>query len=143
MDGAEESPHVLAWHRRARAAKGLHEAARAGDLAAIERQLDEGADIEACDDGDGGMNTLDWACVRGQAEAARRLLDLGGDPDWHSEKDFEEATASAGSCRWPSFDEVREGVRTRSVYSRSRSRWTRRTDSRSLVARAWALAPRT
>jgi ankyrin repeat protein len=62
-----------------KAPPGLCEAARANDLASIERMLGEGQDIEATDAR--GYSPLMLAVYSGNEEAARLLLDRGADPN--------------------------------------------------------------
>ncbi|MGE3820245.1 MAG: ankyrin repeat domain-containing protein, partial [Isosphaeraceae bacterium] len=56
----------------------LWAAARAGDLAAIERHLASGASVDAVDPERGGTPVM-WAAVKGQAEAMDLLIQRGAD----------------------------------------------------------------
>ena len=54
----------------------LHAAAKKGDVKAIERLLDEGADVDGAAN---GLTALFIACENGQIDAAQLLLDRGAD----------------------------------------------------------------
>ncbi|MFO0910871.1 MAG: acyltransferase family protein [Isosphaeraceae bacterium] len=56
----------------------LWEAARAGDLDAIERHLKDGAAVNAQDPDHGGTPLM-WAAIAGRAEAVERLIERGAD----------------------------------------------------------------
>jgi cytochrome c len=66
---------VLAWEA---SAAELHDAARRGDLAAVERLLAAGAQVDATDGG--GATPLYLAAGEGHAAVVARLLAAGGDP---------------------------------------------------------------
>lgn len=57
----------------------LHEAATSGDVAAIQRLLAEGADVDARDDA--GRTPVLAATIARQADAVRALVDAGADVD--------------------------------------------------------------
>ncbi|WP_262381011.1 M48 family metallopeptidase [Bacillus infantis] len=57
----------------------LMEAAETNDLASIENQIGNGADINAADSE--GSTALHWAVYSGQADAARLLAEHGADPN--------------------------------------------------------------
>lgn len=65
---------VLAWEA---CAAELHDAARRGDLAAVERLLAAGAQVDATD---GGATPLYLAAGEGHAAVVTRLLAAGGNP---------------------------------------------------------------
>ena len=66
---------VLAWEA---SAAELHDAARRGDLAAVERLLAAGAQVDATDGG--GATPLYLASGEGHTAVVARLLAAGGDP---------------------------------------------------------------
>jgi cytochrome c len=66
---------LLAWEAYA---AELHDAARRGDLAAVERLLAAGAQVDATDGG--GATPLYLAAGEGHAAVVARLLAAGGDP---------------------------------------------------------------
>jgi cytochrome c len=66
---------LLAWEA---SAAELHDAARRGDLAAVERLLAAGAQVDATDGG--GATPLYLAAGEGHAAVVARLLAAGGDP---------------------------------------------------------------
>jgi len=66
---------VLAWEA---SAAELHDAARRGDLAAVERLLAAGAQLDATDGG--GATPLYLASGEGHTAVVARLLAAGGDP---------------------------------------------------------------
>jgi len=56
----------------------IHEAARAGDLEALTRLIEEGADVNAARPD--GITPLHWAAQEGRIEVVRLLLSRGADP---------------------------------------------------------------
>ena len=56
----------------------LFDAARTADLAAVEAQLGNGADVNARDEGD-NATALHWAAAAGALDVVRALADAGGD----------------------------------------------------------------
>ena len=82
------------------AATELHDAARRGDLAAIERLLAGGAQVEATDGS--GATPLYVAASEGHAAVVVRLLAAGGDPR-------RQASGSFGSTGTPIHVAIRHG----------------------------------
>lgn len=82
------------------AAAELHDAARRGDLAAVERLLSDGAQVEATDGS--GATPLYVAASEGHAAVVARLLAAGGDPR-------RQASGSFGSTGTPIHAAVRHG----------------------------------
>jgi ankyrin repeat protein len=76
-----------------RAYVGLHAAAAAGDVAAIERLVAAGADREARDGN--GRTPLHVAAFRGRHEAARALLRRGANPDALDAQRYDVVTIAA------------------------------------------------
>ncbi len=74
-------------------AEGIHESARLGEVAALQRQIDEGAAIESLDDR--GDTPLIAAAYAGQLEATRRLLDAGAKVDGRSNRGMTALHAAA------------------------------------------------
>ena len=61
-----------------KAASALVTAARSGDVAAVKKQLDEGAKIDAPDSA-GGRTALHWAAKEGKSEVVALLVERGAD----------------------------------------------------------------
>jgi len=74
-------------------AGALHEAARNGDLAATERLIAGGADVESKDDA--GLTPLIIAALVGQREAVVLLIAQGADPQGRDGKGFTPLHAAA------------------------------------------------
>jgi cytochrome c len=88
---------VLAWEA---SAAELHDAARRGDLAAVERLLSAGAPVDATDGG--GATPLYLAAGEGHAAVVTRLLAAGGNPR-------RQALGPFGSTGTPIHTAVRHG----------------------------------
>jgi len=67
------------WRRPTRDAPELHLAAGSGDPLIIRMLLHDGADLNELDQN--GRAPIQWAAVRGRAEAVRALLAAGADPN--------------------------------------------------------------
>jgi cytochrome c len=94
---------VLAWEA---SAAELHDAARRGDLAAVERLLAGGAQVEATDGG--GATPLYLAASEGHAAVVARLLAAGGDPRRPASGPFgSTGTAIHAAVRYGHLDVVR------------------------------------
>lgn len=76
-------------------AESVHESARLGEVAALERQIDAGAAIDSLDDR--GDTPLIAAAYTGQLETARRLLDAGAKVDGRSDRGMTALHAAAYS----------------------------------------------
>ena len=77
--GTPGSPNAPAGPSPAeKAASALVTAARSGDLAAVKKQLDEGAKIDAPDSA-GGRTALHWAAKEGRGEVVALLIERGAD----------------------------------------------------------------
>ncbi|HVU23131.1 MAG TPA: ankyrin repeat domain-containing protein [Opitutus sp.] len=68
---------LKSWKPRSTANTTLLEAAKAGDLSAVQKALDEGADVNA--EGLGGGTPLFLAALKNQPEVVKLLLDKGAD----------------------------------------------------------------
>jgi uncharacterized protein len=72
---------VLGWyhvyHGRGHLESNLMEVSRIGDYLAVDRYLNEGADVN-CRDKD-GLTPMIWAAIQGHEEVVRLLLERGGD----------------------------------------------------------------
>lgn len=95
---------ALLLAREASAAE-LHDAARRGDLAAVERLLAAGAQVDATD---GGATPLYLAAGEGHAAVVARLLAAGGDPRRPASGPFgSTGTAIHAAVRYGHLDVVR------------------------------------
>lgn len=74
-------------------AEGIHESARLGEIAALERQIDAGAAIDSLDDR--GDTPLIVAAYAGQLESTLRLLDAGAKVDGRSNRGMTALHAAA------------------------------------------------
>ena len=76
-------------------ASNLHEAARLGEIAALQEQIDVGAPIDALDDR--GETPLIAASFSGKPDAVDRLLDAGADVNGRSDRGMTALHAAAYS----------------------------------------------
>ena len=81
--------------RRSDALVQLWDASKSGDLAALQRALIEGADVNYAASGDKNWTPLHWACYYGHLEIIRALLDAGADPEAKAD---DEATPLHWAC---------------------------------------------
>ncbi|MER6562886.1 ankyrin repeat domain-containing protein [Streptomyces sp. NPDC001027] len=91
--------------RQKKLTKRLVRAARFEDGRNVDRLLEAGADPAAADAE--GTTPLYAACVQGQADAARRLLEAGAPPDAESAGLGAEGTPLCAAACWGHVDTVR------------------------------------
>ena len=57
----------------------IHDAAKTGDLAGVQAELDKGVDVDEDDDSSPAMTPLHWAAREGRKEVVELLISKGAD----------------------------------------------------------------
>ena len=83
----------------------IHDAAAAGDLAAIQAELDKGVDVNAKDNG--GRTPLHYAATRGLKKIIELLIARGADVNTKIEVgDYKGQTPLDGAIQWNHLETV-------------------------------------